>query len=254
MDEGLALGVDDGVLFLGHGPADHVRLAQGEAGQLLEDLDDLLLIDDAAVGDLQDGTQQLVLVAHLLRVLGPLDEAGDGVHGSGPVEGDDGGDIFDALGAKLGADPGHAGALQLEDAGGVALGQHAEGLLVVLGDAVHLEIRHPLAHHFGRVLQDRQVPEAQEVHFEQTQLLQGGHGVLAHHTLVVFRERHIGVHRVFGDDHAGGVGGGVAGHALQGLCHIDEMLELLVGLVHLLEGLGEAQGLLQGDVQSPRAG
>ena len=54
-DECDALGVDDLVLFLGHGAAYHIRLTQREAGKAAEDLDDLLLIDDAAVGDLKYG-------------------------------------------------------------------------------------------------------------------------------------------------------------------------------------------------------
>ena len=44
-------------LLLGHGAAHHVRLTQRVARQLLKDLDDLLLIDDAAVGARQDGFQ-----------------------------------------------------------------------------------------------------------------------------------------------------------------------------------------------------
>ena len=53
VDEGDPLGVDDLVLFLGHGAAYHIRLTQREAGKAAEDLDDLLLIDDTAVGDLE---------------------------------------------------------------------------------------------------------------------------------------------------------------------------------------------------------
>ena len=37
-------------LLLGHGAAHHIRLSQRIACQLLKNLDDLLLIDDAAVG------------------------------------------------------------------------------------------------------------------------------------------------------------------------------------------------------------
>ena len=44
-------------LLLGHGAAHHVRLSQRIAGQFLENLDDLLLIDDAAVGARQDRLQ-----------------------------------------------------------------------------------------------------------------------------------------------------------------------------------------------------
>ena len=222
MDEGHSLCVDDLVLFLAHGPAYHVRLTQGEARQTAEYLYDLLLVDYAAVGDGEYGPEQLVLVAYFLRVGGALQKTGYAVHGAGAVEGDDSGDILNALGLEGDADPGHAGALQLEHAAGVTGGEHLEGLFVLLAHFLYAEVRGVAAHQLHRILQHRQVPQAQEVHLQKPQLLQGGHGVLADHGLVVGGQGHIFVYRLFGDDHAGGVGGGVAGHALQGLGHVDE--------------------------------
>ena len=58
VDKGHALGIDDCVLFLAHRPADHICLPEGKACQLTENLDHLLLIDDTAVGDLQDRAQR----------------------------------------------------------------------------------------------------------------------------------------------------------------------------------------------------
>ena len=107
-DEGLSLRVDDGVFFLAHGPADHVRLPQREARELPEDLDDLLLIYDAAVGHPEDGLEHGMLVGDLLRVHGAVEEAGDGVHGPWAVQGDDGGDVLDAPGLEADGNAGHA--------------------------------------------------------------------------------------------------------------------------------------------------
>ena len=50
VQESLPLPLDILQFFLGHGPADHVGLPQRVAGQAPEDLNDLLLVDDAAVG------------------------------------------------------------------------------------------------------------------------------------------------------------------------------------------------------------
>ena len=72
-------------LLLGHGPTHHVRLPQRIARQLLEDLDDLLLIDDAPIGTGQDGLEGRVLVHHQLGVVLAGDEPGDGLHGAGAV-------------------------------------------------------------------------------------------------------------------------------------------------------------------------
>ena len=64
MEKGLPLPLHILGLLLGHGPAHHVRLAQGIARQLLEDLDDLLLVHDAAVGAGEDRLQLGVLIGH----------------------------------------------------------------------------------------------------------------------------------------------------------------------------------------------
>ena len=42
--------LDLSCLFFGNGPANHVRLPQGIAGQFPKNFNDLLLINDAAVG------------------------------------------------------------------------------------------------------------------------------------------------------------------------------------------------------------
>ena len=81
VEEGLPLLFNVLDLLFGHGPAHHIGLAQRVAAQLLEDLNDLLLIDDAAVGIGQDRHQRRVLVGHLLRVVLAGDEPGNGFHG-----------------------------------------------------------------------------------------------------------------------------------------------------------------------------
>ena len=103
------------------------------------------------------------------------------------------------------------------------------------------------------VIQHRQVPKAQEVHFQQPQFLQGRHHILADHGVVVFRQRHVLVYRPPGDDHAGGVSGGVAGHPLQGPGGVDELFHPLVGVIQLPQRLAQAQSVLQGDMQGTGA-
>ena len=253
IDKGLPLLLDLSLLLFGNGPAHHVRLSHGVPRQPAEDLDDLLLVDDAAVGDGQNGLQQGVLVLHLVRVVLTGDEPGDGVHGAGAVEGDDGGDVLDILGLEAHAHAGHARRLHLEHAGGPAVGEHLEHLRVVVRDVRQGEAGAGFLHQLHGVVQDGQVAQAQEVHLQQAQLLQGGHDVLGDHRLVVLGQRHIVHHRPPGDHHPGGVGGGVAGHPLNGLGGVDEAVNPLVPLVQLPQGLGQLEGLVQGDVEVARA-
>ena len=177
------------------------------------------------------------------------DELGDRIHGAGTVQGDDGGDVLNALGLQTYADAGHAGGFHLEHTVGFAVREHFVSLRVPLRDVIQGEVRLPGLHHFHGIVQHRQVPQAQEVHFQQAQLFQCGHDILADHGFVIFRQGYIFVHRLPGDDHAGGVGGGVARHSLQRPGGVDELFYLLVGLIEVAELLAEPQRVIQGDVQ-----
>ena len=92
------------------------------------------------------------------------------------------------------------------------------------------------------ILNDRQVSQAQEVHFKEPQLLNGGHGILGDHRIIVFRQGHIAAHRLRRDHHTGGMGGGVAGHALQAHGNIHQLVHPLIPIVKLPEFGGFFQG------------
>ena len=123
--------------------------------------------------------------------------------GPRPVQGDDGDKVLHAGGLGLGEQPLHPRGFQLEHAHRVPLGEHLEGGRVVLGQILGGEARLPAADELFGVVDNRQVPQAQEVHFQQAQLLNGGHGVLGDHGVVVFGQGHIVHHGLVGDDHPG---------------------------------------------------
>ena len=187
-----------------------------------------------------------MLVAYALGVLAVLDEARYGLHGPRAVEGYDGGDVLYALRAQAGADARHAGALELEDALRPARGEHGEGLRVVVGEAVHVEARRVPAHELRRVLEHGEVAQAEEVHLQEAQLLERGHGVLRDDALVVLREGHVLVDGPLGYDDAGRVHARVAGHALELPRGVYELADARVALVHLAQGLGQLERLGKG--------
>ena len=166
VDEGLPLPLHVLLLLFAHGPAHHVRLPQGVPRQLAEDLNHLLLVDDAAVGVGQDGLQQGVLVGHLGGVLGAGQKPGDGVHGPWAVQGDDGADVLNALGLEAHPHPGHPRRLHLEYAGGLALRQHLVHRHVVVRDVLQLEAGELFLHHLHRVVQHGEIAQAQKVHLQ----------------------------------------------------------------------------------------
>jgi hypothetical protein len=101
--------------LLAHGAAQEVGLAQAVARQHLGDLHHLLLIDDDAVGLLEDRLDHRVQVVGLFLALLAGDEARNIVHRAGAVERHDGDDVLDAVGMHLAQHIAHAGAFQLED-------------------------------------------------------------------------------------------------------------------------------------------
>ena len=93
----LALALDVLDLLLAHRAAQHVCLAERVASELLEDLDDLLLIHDAAIGDRQDRLKLRNEVCDLFRVVFAGNEFRNGLHRPRTVERDQSRDVFDVL-------------------------------------------------------------------------------------------------------------------------------------------------------------
>ena len=130
------------------------------------------------------------------------EKARDALHRTRAVERDDGGDVLDAARAQTHAHGGDARALELKHADGAPGGEHIKRLLIVERDALDLKLRHAAAHAARRVLEHGEVAQTKKVHLQQTELLERRHLILAHERAVIARQRHVGVHRLLGDDHA----------------------------------------------------
>ena len=105
------------------------------------------------------------------------------------------------------------------------------------------------ADHLFCVRDHRQVTQAEEVHFEQPQFLERGHGELGDHLLIVARKRHIGIHRILGNDHARRVGRSVPRHSLERAGGIDQLAYLRLFVIHLFQLWINRQRLVDRDVQ-----
>ena len=235
MDKMLTLCFHDGVFLLAHGAADIVCLTEGEARQLAEDLHDLFLIDDAAVGHVQNMGQLRGLVADLIRLVAVAQVGGDGVHGAGAVQADQSDDVFQILRLQAHQHLLHAGGFQLEHALGIALAQHFIGVRVVVVQLLDGELRVMLLHGGLRIADDRQGAQAEEVHLQKAQFFDLGHVELGHGQAVVGGQRQIVVGGFRRDDHARRVGGSVARHALHLQRGVDQFRHLRVGVVHPLQ-------------------
>ena len=84
-------------MLLAHGLAQNVGLSQRKAGHLAGDLHHLFLVDDDAIGLLENLLQDRVRIAHLDQALLALDKVRDHVHRARAVERVQGDQILEAL-------------------------------------------------------------------------------------------------------------------------------------------------------------
>ncbi len=246
------LGAQHRGLLLADGIAQGVRLRTGEAAEGHGGGHDVLLVDEDAVRLLEVRLQQGVQVGDLLEAVLAADVGRDVVHGPGPEEGHHGRQVVDRCGTQLLDVAPHARRLELEDAGRLAAGEELEGPRVVERDALEVDaLAALLADEVDGLPQDGQVGEAQEVELEQPQGLHAVHLVLRHQRVRVggTLEGHELRQRIAADDDAGGMRGGVAGHALQLAGDIDELVDAPIAFVHLAEGRGDLERVLEGDAQ-----
>ena len=238
------------VAFLGHQRGDllahrlahDVGCAQGVPGELLQYEQHLVLVDNDAVGLVQQFLQAGVRVGDRRPAVLGINEAVNVLHRPRPVQGDHGGDVADVGRLELFDVTLHTGAFQLEYVGGVARGQQLEGLAVVQRQRlqIYLDSLAP-ANQLHGLVQDGKAGETEEVHLQQAEMRHRVHAELGHHHRAGFLapgrtlQRHGLGQRLVGDENPGGVGADVVHQTFQPL-----------RLVHqLVDGFGAVIGGLQ---------
>ena len=239
------------LVFLAHGAAQQVGFAQREARHHLGDLHHLLLVDDDAVGLLQDRLQHgMQVVERLLAVLA-VDVGRDVVHRAGAVERHHGDDVLEAVGLEPLEAFAHARAFELEHADRIGPAPAARSSCVSSsGELGKIDVDAAAAlDELDRLLQHGQRLEAEEVELHEARRLDQlpvelGDGEAR---LGIAVERHQLVERPVADHHAGGVRGGVAVEAFQLLRDLQQARHHRLAVARLLQ-LGLAlDGLRQRD-------
>ena len=156
---------DDLHLLFGNRTANIVCLSHRIATQTAENLNNLLLIDNTAIGDLQNRLQKRGLISNLPAVQLVGNEFGNGIHWAGSVQRHDCGHIFNRGRTHINAHAGNACRFQLENALGLAFCQHFKGFRVVIRHLVDIEIGMLAANLLLCILDHRQVTKTQKVHF-----------------------------------------------------------------------------------------
>ena len=206
-------------LFLAHGAAQEVALAQRIVADDPGRAHDLFLVHDDAVRGLERLLQAEVRVADLDLAVLALDELVDHARtqGAGAVQREHGDDVLEAGGLEHAQVLAHAAALHLEDAVGVAAAENLVGLGIGQGQRVQVRGLFALApDDVQGVLHHGHGAQAQEVELDQADLLDQLHVVLGDYfALFPPVQRQVVQHGPVGDDDARRVGRGVAREALQ---------------------------------------
>ena len=238
--------------FLAHRLAHDVGCAQGVAGELLQYQQHLVLVDDDAVGLVQQVLETGMGVGDPCPPVLGVDEPVYVFHRPRSVQGDHRGYVIQTGRLQFLDVALHTGAFQLEHVGGVAGGQQLKGILVVQRQPLQVYFNaDTLAHQLHGLVQDGEAGQAQEVHFQQSQVCHRVHAELGHHHrtgfLAPYRslQRHSLRQRLIGDEHAGGVGADVVYDALQPLGPVHQLPHGIVAVNGALELGADPQGVLQ---------
>ena len=238
--------------FLAHRLAHDVGGPQGVPGELLQDQQHLVLVDDNAVGLVQQLLEAGVGVGYGGPSVLGVDELVDVFHRPRAVERNHRGDVADVGGLELFDIALHTGAFQLENVGGVAGGQQLVGRSVVQRQGLQFDFDAPArAHQLDGLVQDGKAGEAEEVHLQQAEVGHRVHAELGHHHRagLVALGRALQGHRVgqrlVGDQHAGGVGADVVDDALQPLRPVHQLADVVIAFDGALEFGADLEGLVQ---------
>ena len=166
-------------------------------------------------------------------------------HRAGPVERADRGDVLEVVRLHQPQQRPHRAAVELEHAERVTAAEQLEGRAVVQALGQLVQVQRDAAAGLDvldRVVHDRQVAQAQEVHLDQAERLAARVVELGDDLAVLLaaHDRDQLDQRLAGHDHAGRVHTPLALQVLQAAGGVDDLADVLVGLVQLAElaGLG----------------
>ena len=255
-DKGIPVLLQDLRLLVSHGAAEHVGLAEGKTAHDRGDLHDLFLIEDDAVGFLQDGSQRWMRVLDGDLSMFSLDEIfrHAAAQRSRTVECDHRDEVFEAVRVELHQKIRKAGGLGLENACGVARAEHLARLLVDRRNAVDVDGDTAVRpDHLDRIMDDGEVSKPQEIHLEKAELLDLIFFVLRLDEIVRSElDRHVLIDGLRADDDAGGMRAGISGKPFKIETVVDQCVHRRIRLVEVFEFLRAVQRLLQRDARAAR--
>ena len=168
-----------------HRAAHQIGAAERIAAEVTHYLHYLLLIDKAAVSDAQDRLEVRIYVFHVVRMLLVVYVFRDRVHRTRSVKRYSRDYVLKAAWPEVLHEVGHSAALQLEHSLCISVRDELIYFRIVEIHGRKVNIYAMIRfYHAERVTYDSEVPESQEIHLEQSELLYGRHVELRRNALV----------------------------------------------------------------------
>ena len=222
-------------LLLAHRASQHVGTTERVARQHLRNLHDLFLVQNDAVGILQNGRQVWMRKSDLLAAVLTIDEVVHhaGAKRPGAEQRHQGDDVLEVAGAQPLHEVFHAARFQLEHCRGLSLLEQGIDLRVVEWQSCDVDdglVGKGLGDHLEGPVDDRQSSQSEKVEFNEPDgldiiLVELGNEIAA--TLFAVQWREVGQF-AWSNHHAPGVLADIAYEALEALGHLHDFLRLFV--------------------------
>ena len=235
IDKVCALLFHNRLLLLTHGTAHKVTSPKGIPAQIPDNLHNLLLIDNTAIGRLQNRLQLGTGIGNRMMLVLSHNIFRNKIHGAGTIQGNSRDNILQILRLQLLHEILHAGTFQLEHPFCLSCSDGSQYLRVIIINIIDIN---PLSRAFlniiYRIMDNRQGSQSQKVHFQKSQLLQRCHGKLGGNgTVASSGKGYKFIRRLLADNHTRRMHGGMSGQSLQPLAHINQVMHLLILLIEL---------------------
>ena len=221
--------------FLCHSTAHEVWLTIAVTCQSTAYLHYLFLVNNTAICNFQNILQQRMFIFNQLRIVSVPYKGRYRIHRARAVKRNNRYQVFYIHRFQVHQNIFHTAAFKLEHAYSITIWQHAESFFIVCRYSVCTEWRCVLLNHFFSVVNNCQCTQAQKVHFQQAQLLDGGHRELCNQLTVVVLQRNVFHNRFICDNNTCSMGGSISWHTFHFHSKVYKLFYLRVWIIKIFQ-------------------
>ena len=235
--------------FLRHSSPHKVASSQIITGQFHNNLHDLFLIDNTAIGRFQNLFQLRTLIRDGRRFVLSLDITRNKIHWPWTIKRNTCNDILEIMGFQFLHEALHSRTFKLKNTVGFSCSDHIKNSLVIVINLMHVHMMPTVCiDQLHCILNNSQCTQPQKVHFQQSQLFQRGHGVLCRdHIVCASRQRYKLIDSLRADNNTCSMHGCMPRQTFQSSCHINQIVDTVIPVIELFQLRIHLQCLIDGN-------